>query len=472
MSLDDAPAVDAAPHAPSPTPIRTRLVLALLLVSTFAVVINETAMGVAIPPVMADLEVSAIAAQWLTTSVMLTLAVVIPVTGVLLQRYTLRRNYFTAMGLFAAGTLLAVLAPTFEVLLAARVVQAVGTAIMLPLLFTTVMTLVEPERRGRAMGLVGLVTAVAPALGPTISGVLLTALGWRGVFAVVLPVALLAIVAALAWLRNVTPTTPARFDALSVVLSALGFSGLIYGLVGLGDTEASGIPAAIPLAVGLVALGAFVARQRALRGTDRVLLELAVFRTARFTLATIAIVISAMALFGSLILLPLYLQQVLGEPAHVAGLALLPGGILSAVLAPLVGLAYDRVGPRVLIVPGAVVVTAAMLALSMLDSATPVPVVIAMHVGLSLGTSLMLTPLMTTALGAVAPELYSHASALVNTLQQVAGAAGIAVFVALYSLGAAGSAGAAGGVQAAFVVGSVICAAAIPLGLFLRRARN
>lgn len=472
MSLDDAPAVDAAPHTPAQTPIRTRLVLALLLASTFAVVINETAMGVAIPSIMGDLAVSAVAAQWLTTSVMLTLAVVIPVTGVLLQRYTLRRNYFTAMGLFAVGTLLAVLAPTFEVLLAARVVQAVGTAIMLPLLFTSAMTLVEPERRGRVMGLVALVTAFAPALGPAISGVLLTALGWRGVFAVVLPVALVVIGAAFVWLRNATPTAAARFDGLSVVLSALGFSGLIYGLVGFGDTEAGGIPPAIPFAVGVVALGGFVARQRALRRTDRVLLELTVFRTARFTLATLAIVISAMALFGSLILLPLYLQEVLRQPAYIAGLALLPGGILSALAAPLAGIAYDKVGPRVLVVPGAIVLTASMFALSTVGATTPVPVVIAMHAGLSLGTSVMLTPLMTTALGAVAPELYSHASALVNTLQQVAGAAGIAVFVALFSLGAAGTAGAAGGVQSAFVVGSVICAAAIPLGLFLGRARG
>ena len=465
--------------APDPSPVRVRTgpVIALLLISAFIVVLNETAMGVAIPHIMEDFGVSAASAQWLTTAFMLTMAVVIPVTGVLLQRFTLRRSFFTAMGLFAIGTAVAAVAPAFEVLLAARIVQALGTSIMLPLLFTTVMQLVAPDRRGRTMGMVTIVTAAAPALGPTVSGVIVSALGWQWVFLIVFPSAVLAIIAGAVWVRDVTPTMPARFDVLSVFLSAIGFSGLIYGLASIGESAAGveGLPVWIPLTIGVVALATLVARQLALRDTDRVLLDVRVFAGRAFAMSTVTLVVVSIAMFGSLILLPLYIQQVLGEPAYVAGLMLLPGGVLSGLLAPFVGMAYDKVGPRALIVPGAVIVTAAMFAFSTLGSDTPIAVVIGMHLLLNVGTALMMTPLMTTALGSVAPKLYPHASAIVNTLQQVSGAAGTALFITLFTVAsAAATAGdqasaLADGVGTAFGVGAAISAVGIVLAFFLRR---
>lgn len=463
---------------PPATPkLRTGPVIALLLISAFVVVLNETAMGVSIPHIMEAFDVSAASAQWLTTAFMLTMAVVIPITGVLLQRYPLRRSFFTAMSLFSLGTASAAFAPTFELLLAARVVQALGTSIMLPLLFTTVMQLVAHERRGRTMGLVTIVTAAAPALGPTVSGVIVSSLGWRWVFLIVLPIAVLAIIAGAFWLRNVTPTMPARFDVLSVVLSAVGFSGLIYGLVSIGEqaSHEGGLPPWVPIAAGVLVLAGLVVRQLALRNTDRVLLDVRVFTGPVFTMSTVTVVVVSIAVFGSLILLPLYIQQVLGQPAYVAGLMLLPGGVLSGVMAPFVGMVYDKVGPRALVLPGSVIVTGAMLAFSTVSAETPTWLVIAMHMLLSIGTALMMTPLMTTALGAVAPRLYPHASAIVNTLQQVAGAAGTALFITVFSVAATadvdkhGLAALAGGVGTAFGVGAAISAVGIALAVFLRR---
>ncbi|PJJ55700.1 MDR family MFS transporter [Compostimonas suwonensis] len=465
-----------APPA-APTSTRTGPAIVLLLVSAFVVVLNETAMGVAIPHIMDGFGVSAAQAQWLTTAFMVTMAVVIPVTGVLLQRFTLRRNFFTAMGLFAVGTAIAAFAPTFEVLLVARVVQACGTSIMLPLLFTTVMQLVAPERRGRTMGLVTIVTAAAPALGPTVSGVIVSALGWQWVFILVLPAAVLAVIGGAVWLRNVTTTMPARFDVLSVVLSAVGFSGVIYGLASIGEQagQVGGVPIWIPLTIGALALLALVMRQLALRNTDRVLLDVRVFSERLFTVSTAMIVAVSVSLFGSLILLPLYVQQVLGEPAYVAGLVLLPGGLLSGALAPFIGMAYDTVGPRTLILPGAVIATGVMFLFSTLGASTPVWLVVAIHMLLSIGTALMMTPLMTTALGSVAPRLYPHASAIVNTLQQVAGAAGTALFVTLFTVVSTatvapdGLSGLADGVDTAFRIGGFISIAGIVLALFLRK---
>ena len=267
---------------------------------------------------------------------------------------------------------------------------------------------------------------------------------------------------------------------LSVLLSAVGFSGLIYGLSSIGEQAggAEGLPVWIPIGVGVLALAALVVRQMALRHTDRVLLDVRVFGGRIFTTATITIIVVSVSLFGSLILLPLYIQQVLGEPAYVAGLMLLPGGILSGVLAPFVGMAYDRVGPRTLIIPGAIIVTAAMLWFSTLGVGTALWTVVAMHLLLNVGTALMMTPLMTTALGSVPPALYSHGSAIVNTLQQVSGAAGTALFVTLFTVASTASADAApldalaGGVSTAFGAGAAISAVGILLALFLRAPRR
>ena len=209
---------------------RNNRVIWLLLAASFVVILNETIMGVAIPHLVDDLHITISAAQWLTTAFMLTMAVVIPTTGFLLQRFATRPVFIAAMSLFSAGTLIAALAPGFEVLLLARVVQASGTAIMMPLLMTTLMTLVAPSDRGRLMGRVSIVISVAPAIGPTISGLILNFLTWRFMFWLVLPIALTMLVIGIRRVENVSEPRVIPIDVFSVVLSAFGFGGIIYRL--------------------------------------------------------------------------------------------------------------------------------------------------------------------------------------------------------------------------------------------------
>ena len=181
-----------------------RLVITLLLVSGFVVILNETVMGVAVPHLMADLQISAGTAQWLTTAFLLTMAIVIPITGYLLQRFSTRSVFMLAMSSFSLGTLICALAPGFEVLVAGRVVQAMGTAIMLPLLMTTVMSLVPPASRGLVMGNISIVISVAPAIGPTVSGLILSALDWRWMFWLVLPIGIASLLLGMSRIRNVS----------------------------------------------------------------------------------------------------------------------------------------------------------------------------------------------------------------------------------------------------------------------------
>ena len=268
----------------------------LLLISAFVVILNETIMGVAIPRLMASLGVDAVAAQWLTTAFLLTMAVVIPITGFLLQRLHTRTIFVAAMTLFCLGTLVATLAPGLPVLVIARVIQASGTAIMLPLLMTTVMTLVPAESRGKTMGNIMIVISVAPAIGPTISGLILSVLAWRWLFALVLPIAIAALLLGARRIENVTTPREAPLDFGSVLLSAVGFGGGVYGLSLIGTPAApQSFPTWAPLAIGALGVVAFVTRQLILQRHDRALLDLRTFTSRNFT---VSVVLMAIMMLG------------------------------------------------------------------------------------------------------------------------------------------------------------------------------
>ncbi len=473
--LSEGPLPAAAPERMAP---RDRLAVVLLLVSTFVVILNETIMGVALPRLMTDLSVTPATAQWLSTAFMLTMAVVIPVTGFVLQRITTRAAFLTAMGLFSLGTAVCTLAPGFPVLLAGRVVQATGTAVMLPLLMTTVMTVTPPASRGRTMGNISVVISVAPAIGPTISGLILSVLQWRWMFGLVLPIALGALALGAARVPNIGETRSARVDVGSVVLSAFAFGGIVYGLSTLGSaTGVVPVTAWLSLAVGLTALSLFVARQLWLQRADDALLDLRVFGSRTFTVSVALMAVVMMAMFGTIIMVPIYAQQVLHLTTLSTGLLLLPGGLLMGLLAPAVGRAYDRFGPRPLLVPGAVLLSAALWGMTTLDQHSSPGLLLAAHVTLSAGLAAMFTPLFTSALGSLPGHRYSHGSAMVGTVQQVAGAAGTALFVTVLTAqagrlaeqGADGAAATAGAVQAAFLVGALVSLLAIPAAWLVRR---
>jgi DHA2 family lincomycin resistance protein-like MFS transporter len=467
-------------HRPAPAAMsaRDRTVITVLLVSTFVVILNETIMTVALPVLLVDLQVEASVGQWLTAGFLLTMSVVIPVTGYLIQRVPTRLLYGVAMALFSLGTLLAALAPGFAVLLVARVVQAGGTAIMLPLLMTTVMTLVPPARRGSVMGNISIVIAVAPAIGPTVSGVVLSLFGWRGMFWTVLPIAVVALVLGLRRIVDIGEPTDSPVDLVSVVLSLLGFGGLVYGLSTVGQATDGPVPVTVWLAfaVGVVGLALFVIRQLMLQRTDRALLDLRTFRSRTFTVASLMMMIMMATLVGTIVLLPIYMQNVLHLDPLTTGLLLLPGGLLMGLLGPVVGRLYDRIGPRALLIPGAVAVSAALGLATLFDASSPAWLVVVFHLLLSAGLAFVLTPLFTAGLGSVQPRYYSYGSAIFGTTQQLAGAAGVAALVSVLTARAAALAveGAspvdqtAGGVHAAFVVSAVLSLVAI-VGAFLIR---
>lgn len=462
-TIDTPGAGGAAAASPGRPPATTQVIIALLVGSAFVMILNETIMSVALPALIADLQVSPSTAQWLTSGFLLTMAVVIPITGYLLQRFPPRAIYLASMILFSAGTLLAALAPGFEVLLAARVIQACGTAVMVPLLMTTIMTLVPADRRGQTMGTISIVIAVAPAVGPTLSGVILSTLGWRWMFWIVLPIALIALAAGATWLRVPDARTrPVPLDVLSVPLSAAAFAGLVFGLSLIGESAVAhggdgGVPPWLPLGIGVVAMVAFVARQLRLQRRDAALLDLRPFTYRRFTVSLVLVALGFMSLFGAIIMMPLYIQDVLDRSAFVAGLVVLPGGLAMGFLGPFIGRAYDRFGARRLVLPGSILLCAAMWMMSTLGADSPLWEVVAIQTAMMVALATMFTPLMTDSLGSLPGDLYSHGSAILTTLQQVAGAAGTALFITVMTLSSAsGGAPDVPGVRAAFTVAAIV----------------
>lgn len=490
-STDTQPATGTvrlpAASAPALSAKESRVIW-LLLAAAFVAILNETTMGVAIPHLITDLGITALAAQWLTTSFMLTMAVVIPITGFLLRRFTTRAMFVAAMGLFSIGTLIAFLAPGFPVLLVARVVQASGTAIMMPLLMTTLMTVVPPAIRGRMMGRVSIVISLAPAIGPTLAGAILNNFEWRWIFGIVLPIAVVALVVGARWIHNLGETTRAPIDVLSVILSALGFGGLVFGLSQLGagghggGAEAAAATATstttliVSLSIGVVALGLFAWRQVILQRKDDALLDLRVFRSANFSLSMGQMVIMSMAFFGAITVVPLYLQNVLEVDPLTAGLVVLPGALAMGFSGPFIGRIYDRWGTTVLLVPGAVITSAMLWVYTTFGIDTPVWLVAVVQTVLSLGLALSFTPLFTASLASLQPKFYSYGSAVVGTAQQVAGAAGIALMFGVMAAassaasesGADAAAAGAAGTHAAFLTAAFL---SLPLlvGAFLIR---
>lgn len=457
---------------------RNRLVINLLIVSAFVVILNETVMGVAIPRLMTDLGIAATSAQWLTTAFMLTMAVVIPITGFLLQRIHTRQVFITAMGLFAVGTTLAALSPGFEMLLVARVIQASGTAIMMPLLMTTIMTLEPPETRGRRMGSVSIVISVAPAIGPTISGLILEVASWRFLFVAMVPFAVAALALGMAKMRNVSEPRSMPIDPTSIVLSALGFGSLVFGLSKIG-ADGQNLPpeALLPILTGVAVIGLFVARQIILQRSDKALLYLRTLKTTTFTYCVLMFVVSMMAMFGAIILIPIYMQTVLGYSVLSAGLLLLPGGLLMGLLAPFVGRAYDKIGPRPLVIAGSVIASLSLFLLSGLGEGTDWYTLLGVHLVMSVGFALLFTPLFSASLGSLPPHLYSHGSAVLGTTQQVAGAMGTAVLIAVMStiaadrggLGASIASATADGIHTAFLVAAIVSLPAILIATQIRK---
>jgi len=452
-------------------PAHAARILYILLGANFVVALNETVLGVALPSVMKDLNVSASIGQWLTAAFLLTVAVVIPVTGYLQAKYSTRVLFFAAMGIFTAGTVLGALSVSFDMLLAGRVMQAAGTALLMPMFMTTMMKVVPEDMRGQVMGQISLVFSVAPALGPAASGLIVQVWGWRGLFWSVLPIAVAAFVIGGRWLHLEHEAGPVRLDFFSLLLSAVGFSSVIYGLSEVGPAVRGDAPVnpVFVIVPGALIVAWFAFRQLKLAPKNAALLDLGTFKSKVFSNAVILMIALMAGLFGTIIIVPIYMQNVLHQTALVTGLVMMPGGLLQGLLGSTAGKFFDRYGARTILVPALSGVAASVGIMATFGVATPLWLIFLAYTLLSVALGFCFPALFGTAMSSLTPELYSHGSATVGVVQQVAGAAGTAGFVAVLTMLAGGNtqtasvASMATGTHGAFLMGFVVSLISIGL---------
>ncbi|MFF2089415.1 MDR family MFS transporter [Paenibacillus sp. NPDC058174] len=454
-----------------------------LIVGMFVAALNETLMGNALPELMKSFGVSAATAQWLSTAYMLVVGVLVPVTAILQQWFTTRQIFLSAMVLFFVGTVTSAFSPEFSVLLIGRIIQAIGTGMLLPLVMNVIMTIYPPEKRGGAMGMLGLVVMFAPAIGPTISGLIVDALSWRWLFYLVTPFALLSIIIGASVLKNVSEVTRPRVDFLSIVLSTIGFGGIVYGFSSAGEQGWSEPQVIWTIAAGGVSLLLFVWRQLLLK---QPVMDLRAFRYPTFALVAVLLFVLMMTFFSSAIMLPMFMQGVLMVTAFKSGLILLPGGIVNGFMAPVSGKLFDKFGPRVLVIPGLAIAVVSLWQFTRFNESTSTGFLVAVHIALMIGIALVMMPAQTAGLNQLPSHLHPHGTAILNTLQQVSGAIGTALYISIMSGGqkqylsgasdpqAPGEIvkGLAAGINNAFWFGVIIALVALVLGIFIRKGKT
>lgn len=400
--------------------------IAILFIGAFVAILNETLLNIALPAIMEEFEVNATAVQWLSTGYMLINGILIPASAFFIQRFTDKRLFIIAMALFTLGTFLASIAPAFGVLLGARMIQAAGSAIMMPLLMNVMLTAFPVEKRGAAMGMFGLVMITAPAIGPTLSGWLIEHYSWRMLFDLVLPIAILTLIFAAFKLKNVTPQRAIKLDVLSLILSSIGFGGLLYGFSSAGEKGWDNVLVYGTIIIGTLALITFILRQLRM---DEPMLEFRIFKYPMFALSTTISIVISVAMFSAMILMPIYVQTIRGISPMDSGLLMLPGAIVMGIMSPITGKLFDKYGARTLAVIGLIITIVTTYYFSKIGLHTAYSTLVVLYTLRMFGMSMVMMPVMTNGLNQLPAHNNPHGTAMNNTLQQVSGAIGSAVLI-------------------------------------------
>lgn len=409
---------------------KQKMMVAVLLAGTLLAVLNMTLLSPALPHIMSDMQVDATTVQWLTSGYALVEACIIPMNAYLVGRFSTRKLFVGGITWFAIGSAIAGLAPSFPFLLIGRIFQAMATGVVMPMVFTLILLLFPREKRGSAMGVIGLIIAFAPAIGPSLSGVLVDSVGWRMLFAIVTVLAVLVVIFSAICLENLTEFDRVHFDAPSVLLMFPGMLCLLYGLSSF--TSAGNLVLSIALSiVGIVLLALFIRRQLKL---ETPMLRVQVLKTRKFRTTVILIALLQAALVGSGVVMPIYVQQVLGGTATTSGLIMLPGALLGAVMGFLSGRIFDRHGVRVLAVVGAIIIVAGGITLTTYQMNTTFIEVCIVYSIMEIGIQCLVTPLNTWGVNSLDNRVIQHGNSLSSTTNQVGGSFGTAIIVSLTGL--------------------------------------
>lgn len=448
------------------------LVIAILIVGAFISILNQTLLVTAVPVIMKDLNIPFSTAQWLTTGFFLVNGIMIPISAFLINKFTTRKLYMTAMILFTIGTIVAALSTVFPTLLAGRILQASGAGIMMPLSQVILLQMFMVENRGKAMGLFGLIIGFAPAIGPTLSGYIIEFWPWRTLFIIIAPLSALNIIFAYLFMRNVTEQTNPKVDILSIIMSTLGFGGLLYGFSVAGVNGWLSVEVLLPIFAGIFIVVLFVRRQLQL---TQPILEIRVLKNQYFLMATLIGIIVFVSMVSANNIVPVLMQDMLGFTALQSGLALLPGALVMGVISLIAGWLFDKYGIRLLTFTSLILILVTSVLMSFLSTETTFTYITIVYTVRLAGVGLSMMALTTYAMNALEYHMISHGTSLNNTMRQIGGSLFTALFITIMtgvafnmSGGDPTAADEITGVNATFVTSAVLAVIGLIFALFLK----
>ena len=412
------------------------LAVGVVTLGAFLALLNQTLMAPALPGLMKSFGIDAGIAQWVTSIYLLVNGIMVPVSGWLMDKFSTRKLFFGSMAAFLAGTVVCAVAPNFGLLLVGRVLQAAAAGVQLPLVATVPMLLFPPCKRGTAMGVAGIVMSAGPCVGPVAGGAVIDAFGWRAAFWSVVPIALVVLLAGFFLLSNVGELKNPKLDVPSVLLSTVAFGGMLYGFSSASSAGFSSASVIVPIVVGVVALVAFVKRQRTL---DEPLLRLDTLRVPAFRTAALLVTLINASAAATNVILPIYLQTSLGVSALETGMVMLPAAAVGIVLSPISGVVFDKHGARGIGIAGLVLLAGSLCVLGFVNVSTPLVLVAVFCALQASGQALANMPINTWGVNSLPNDLIAHGNALANTGRQVAGAMTTALFTTVMTSVTAGA---------------------------------
>ncbi|HFU7142343.1 TPA: DHA2 family efflux MFS transporter permease subunit [Staphylococcus aureus] len=401
-------------------------ILAALLFGMFIAILNQTLLNVALPKINTEFNISASTGQWLMTGFMLVNGILIPITAYLFNKYSYRKLFLVALVLFTIGSLICAISMNFPIMMVGRVLQAIGAGVLMPLGSIVIITIYPPEKRGAAMGTMGIAMILAPAIGPTLSGYIVQNYHWNVMFYGMFIIGILAILVGFVWFKLYQYTTNPKADIPGIIFSTIGFGALLYGFSEAGNKGWGSVEIETMFAIGIIFIILFVIRELRMKAP---MLNLEVLKFPTFTLTTVINMVVMLSLYGGMILLPIYLQNLRGFSALDSGLLLLPGSLIMGLLGPFAGKLLDTIGLKPLAIFGIAVMTYATWELTKLNMGTPYMTIMGIYVLRSFGMAFIMMPMVTAAINALPGRLASHGNAFLNTMRQLAGSIGTAILV-------------------------------------------
>ncbi|HFJ5287273.1 TPA: DHA2 family efflux MFS transporter permease subunit [Staphylococcus aureus] len=401
-------------------------ILAALLFGMFIAILNQILLNVALPKINTEFNISASTGQWLMTGFMLVNGILIPITAYLFNKYSYRKLFLVALVLFTIGSLICAISMNFPIMMVGRVLQAIGAGVLMPLGSIVIITIYPPEKRGAAMGTMGIAMILAPAIGPTLSGYIVQNYHWNVMFYGMFIIGIIAILIGFVWFKLYQYTTNPKADIPGIIFSTIGFGALLYGFSEAGNKGWGSVEIETMFAIGIIFIILFVIRELRMKSP---MLNLEVLKFPTFTLTTIINMVVMLSLYGGMILLPIYLQNLRGFSALDSGLLLLPGSLIMGLLGPFAGKLLDTIGLKPLAIFGIAVMTYATWELTKLNMDTPYMTIMGIYVLRSFGMAFIMMPMVTAAINALPGRLASHGNAFLNTMRQLAGSIGTAILV-------------------------------------------